>query len=274
MLEPVIGVLDALAANFSRPDSHMLTTMVIGPAALVALLMVYNLLLIWRRAKNGEDQPETWSSVIRQVLHRRTALKRIREGKADIGGEFARGVDVTELLELSATDLFVEKVQNKLTERGNQHHLLGTAYSYAVFFALLLALLYLLAFAPQGYTLTWPGLLGRIAANGAVVGIFLGAAFFLGSLARSHLHEATVLFNKRHMVRLGRLFLYLKFAGLSGAALMQAKEKLNVEDIERAFGSVHETSTAFKTIKVEILTSTIFGQFAKAFSEVAAKKKD
>lgn len=121
--------------------------------------------------------------------------------------------------------------------------------------------------------LAWPMVVGRTLAGAVPVGIILGVAFFLASLAKAHLHESTTLYNRRHLVRLGRLYFYLKLAGLDKESLFDLKKELKVDDLEKAFGSILESSTAFKTIAPEVLTSTLLGQFARALGSALSRAR-
>jgi hypothetical protein len=67
----------------------------------------------------------------------------------------------------------------------------------------------------------------------------VGIATFLVSLSRALLHEATVLYSRRHSLRFGRLFVYLM------------SEKMTREDLVAVFNWNAEFSTAFKDIQAE-----------------------
>lgn len=242
-----------------------------------ALVAAWAVLRFWMRPTRAEAGDD-WDTARLEVWARREALHDVlysvgpdapriqREAPAPPTAPPDREAEP----DLAAIDLFVEKAQLRLTERGGRHQRLGNFYGTLVFSVLLWAVAFLLCTVPDPKlgADTWAAVVARILWSGAVVGLFLGAAFFLGSLAQSHLHESTTLLNKRHVVRLGRLFLYLKFQGESGRNLSAARRALTVEDMERAFGSVHETSTAFRNIKPEVLTNTLLGTFAKAFASM------
>jgi hypothetical protein len=75
----------------------------------------------------------------------------------------------------------------------------------------------------------------------SVGGAFIAAAGFLIYLSRSCFHEATILYNRRHALRFGRLFVYLKMSG----------ELFDLKELETAFKWTDEYSTAFKELKPE-----------------------
>ena len=240
-----------------------------------------------RKSRNGDGGQEDWAEALVLIGQRRRSLRRILKGNLPhtvAGFKFVEDQPASPdespavlepaALELAAIDLFVEKVQLKLTQRAERHQRVGFIYSSLVFLVLAGAVITPKLSGPHEVVLSdpWADLVLVVLGNAAALGVFLGAAFFMASLARSHLHEATVLFNRRHMVRLGRLFLYLKFVGLGANKLRKAKAALSVEDIERAFGPMYEFSTAFKEIRPEILTQTLLGQLLRTVGGAAKSK--
>jgi len=214
-----------------------------------------------------------WDRALNDLHQRRSAYRKILTSKSSAPDDYSIPDEPTGeregigARELGAIDLFVEKAQLVLTQRGNDHRWLGAYMSWLVFVILLAAIVALLWLIDHRLEQpTWEEVVVRIASTASVAGILLGAAFFMGSLARAHMHEATTLYNRRHAVRLGRLYLYLKFLSGEEWLLTNAKEKLTVTDMERAFGGIVETSTAFKDIKAEILTSTWLGQLTQAIA--------
>ncbi len=209
-------------------------------------------------AEPDERRRKPWKRAVKIVLNRRNAL-------AGVINPEGIPPSYKPEAELAAIDLFVEKAQLMLTRRGDRHRWLGQLTSVLVFEILLLAVIALLWLVQHASsTPTWQEVVLRVASAASIAGVLLGAAFFMGSLSRAHLHEATTLYNRRHMLRSGRLFLYLKFSGAEGQSLERVRRSLKVEDLERAFGGIHETSTAFKDIKTEVLTSTWLGQLIQA----------
>jgi hypothetical protein len=212
--------------------------------------------------RKSHDLSDEWSDAVEHVKKRRESLAQILDSKAD-----AALIQQNSEFELAAIDLFVEKAQAMLTRRGDDHRWLGIFTSWLVFEILLAAIVALLWLALHGAVQPrWEDVVIRIATTASIAGILLGAAFFMSALARAHLHEATTLYNRRHMVRAGRLFLYLKFLSDRRRPLRKAKNRLTVQDMEHAFGGLRETSTAFKDIKSEVLTSTWLGQLTQAIA--------
>lgn len=77
--------------------------------------------------------------------------------------------------------------------------------------------------------------------SSSIGGAFVAAAGFLIYLSRSCFHEATILYNRRHALRFGRLFVYLKMSG----------DLFDLKELETAFKWTDEYSTAFKELKPE-----------------------
>lgn len=81
--------------------------------------------------------------------------------------------------------------------------------------------------------------------SSSIGGAFVAAAGFLIYLSRSCFHEATILYNRRHALRFGRLFVYLKMSG----------DMFDLKELETAFKWTDEYSTAFKELKPEAAAS-------------------
>ena len=249
-------------------------------AELIALVggIVVTAHIVWssirlRSSSRSELGADGWNDLVDSVQLRRKALMKLSHNPVNFGdGVNSEKPEINFGVELSATDLFVEKVQGKLTNRGDGHQLLGIIYGHAVLLILSLGLLYLLSLPSLPSNITATYVTARFLSTGGIVGLGLGIAFFFASLAKAHLHEATVLYNKRHAVRLGRLFLYLKFLGLSGMDLAAAKATLTAQDMEQAFGSNPEVSTGFKAIEPEVLTRTPANGLVNAVREAIKSK--
>lgn len=239
---------------------------VLGVCVTISLIVALTRFL----SRRADHPREEWDDAVQAVQQRRNSLSRILGPSAD-----SLSKERTCEYELAAIDLFVEKAQAMLTRRGDDHRWLGTFLSWLVFEILLAAVIALLWLAIRGAVHpTWEDVVIRIATAASLVGVLLGAAFFMSSLARAHLHEATTLYNRRHIVRAGRLFLYLKFLSERSGPLQKSKRRLTVQDMEHAFGGLAETSTAFKEIKPEVLTSTWLGQFLQTAARLRPSSVD
>lgn len=108
----------------------------------------------------------------------------------------------------------------------------------------------------------------KIFSSLAIGGLVLVAAKGLLSLIRAFLHEATRLLERRHALRFGKLFFYLK--------LGDGFESINLtlKDIQEAFQWNKETSTAFLDMKPDVIADTIINQLARVPSTVLEKAID
>ena len=124
----------------------------------------------------------------------------------------------------------------------------------------------------------WTDLLFAYLGKATILGLLLGIAYFFVALARALFHEATILKNRRHSVRLGRMYLHLKvLSANSEEGLAKVIGQFSVDDLERCFGWNLETSTAFKDIRPEAMTTTLTGQIfstlQKGIDAIASLKK-
>src|SRR3989338_698250 len=105
---------------------------------------------------------------------------------------------------------------------------------------------------------TTGSLIFMIIKGGAAAGLVIASAMFLMHLARALFHEATILFNRRHALRFGRLFIYLK------------EGEISLEDLEKAFKWNDEFSTAFKDIRIDpVAPRTAIQSMTDAFDKAA-----
>jgi hypothetical protein len=193
--------------------------------------------------------------------------------------------------EIASVDIFVEKAQHLLEVKSKQCLIL--AFGSAVFLAGIIVLdwIWLSRYSTLPNFLETLRSVGFHDLNGYIFAMWVlrGAAlsalsaaliYFFGSLARAFLHEATILWNRRHSLRLGRLFVYLKFAGVGREQLSKVREQLTIEDIERAFGWNLESSSAFRDMKPELMTrgsladpARVIEAAAKLVAEVSKKRE-
>ncbi len=183
------------------------------------------------------------------ILEAIESLKKVQ--KAEGEGSWDSGV----LLKLAATDVFVEKAQRKLTSKATALRWLGILAS-----VLLLSSLGFAAWRVAGSSLK--DTLGEETLNGYSLtfvivkalsfgGFVFTAVYFLGELARALLHESTVLLNRRHALRFGRLSVYMK------------RGDVDIETLQKIFQWNDEFTTAFKDIQPQTLKSAGLGQMAE-----------
>jgi hypothetical protein len=163
--------------------------------------------------------------------------------------------------QMATIDVFVEKAQGVLHKRSidnKNRAFLMINFSIIVMLAALVFGYF--EFQPSGDGKDWSTVVTFLG-HAALLGVILGIAYFLSSLARAFLHESTILENRRHSVRLGRLYLHLKVSSAENESkLGKIIDALEVADLERCFGWNLETSTAFKDIKPEAMTTGLVGQ--------------
>lgn len=183
--------------------------------------------------------------------------------------------------ELSATDLFVEKAHVHLEERARNNNFCALLTGFGA-----AALIVAIACSIQQSFLHFD--YGQIANPSrdlyhfvfeivkaiAFDGVLLGLVYFLGSLCRAFLHEATLMENRLHAARLGRLYIYLKFAGLKEAwELDRARGELEPDKLGQIFGWNIETSTAFKDINAKNIAMGLVGQASTLLGQVIEARK-
>lgn len=191
--------------------------------------------------KNGE---QNWADVGTEVILRKTLLLAAKEDLEKLGvGE--------KCLELAATDVFVEKAQIKITKRAERFFRLGVITAVFAFVVLIVFAWILHStklkdifgfditkdFKPSGY-LAWV----VVIKSTTFAAVFFTMTVYLLSLSRAFLHEATTLYNRRHALRFGRLFVYLK------------RGELTLKELEDAFKWNAEFTTAFKDVQIESKT--------------------
>ena len=153
------------------------------------------------------------------------------------------------ILPLVATDVFVEKAQHTLSARARYLVIYGRRCAYASVSFMFLAICYLIyvdvyqPLAKDSFdTYTFFIKLVRVS---TISGFFLAIVFFLMWLSKSLLHEAMVLYNRRHSLRFGRLYIYSQ----------QGYVKLN--EMAEAFQWNAEYLSAFHDMKPEGFFKTI-----------------
>lgn len=178
----------------------------------------------------------------------------------------------SELFRLGSTDLFVEKAQMVLTRRARWLYLAG---GFTIFGTFLLILTTIGLIGYQGLNFP-PEVLGLVnlskyatgqpgtevgnwvlvdGLNATIIKIFQGVALsaialvgvkYLISLGRSFFHEGESLLQRRHALRFGRLYVYLK------------KGNVDLENLEKMFEWNKEIRTAYLDLHPEVVAETIF----------------
>lgn len=161
---------------------------------------------------------------------------------------------------LASTDLFVEKAQRVLTRRYRTLFAMGVVVTSLTL--LILGLAVYLATAQLGHPVD-PEVRGsnqalalRIFHATAFTAFLLVAVKLLVAMSRSFFHEALSLVERRHALRFGRLYVYLK------------KGEVEDEWLEEAFQWNKESRTSFLDMKPEVVAETLLHRIVEAFGKL------
>lgn len=177
---------------------------------------------------------KTWYEVGREVFYRKSIL---------ISAEkVLRNAGIDKSVEIAATDVFVEKAQKKLSIRALILLIIGiilalTALGFAIYMIFFLKTISLPE-TNQISTFVFTLLLLKTLSIG---GLIFSIIYFLASISKALFHESLSLYNKRHSLRFGRLYIYLN------------KNNINFEDMEEAFNWNKDYPTAFKDIDTSVI---------------------
>jgi hypothetical protein len=156
-------------------------------------------------------------------------------------------------LTLATTDIFVEKAQFHLTRRATNKYWLAALLSLAALGLIIVFLClvwpFLLRDASEYKGLEWPATLLLFSQKILVGGFMFAAIYFCAALARAFMHEATILLNRRHAIRFGRLVVYLSRG-----------RGVEVKTLMDAFGWNLESKSAFLGIKPEVMSRGTLAQ--------------
>lgn len=184
------------------------------------------------------------------------------------GCDTATGTVKANVLVMAATDVFAEKAQRTLTDRANILIGIGVAVAVIALMCLVGGAVWILRQETDRLFSIETGvmelthhpnhylgliILQRITASG----LLLGAVYFLVMIARALLHEAMVLYGRRHSLRFGRLYVYSKLG------------HVNYEEMEKAFGWSSEHRSAFADIRGDKISKSIVQTIADVAKEVS-----
>lgn len=151
-------------------------------------------------------------------------------------------IDLSEAFQLATVDVFVEKAQHRLTFRANWL-VIGGVSAAAIASCILLYAAWLLhteSITPILNSLKDKNsmVLTVHLVRATTVTALLGAVVYIFSqLSKAFLHEAAVLFSRRHALRFGRLYVYLN------------RGDVNLKDLQEAFQWNNDFQTAFTDMK-------------------------
>lgn len=241
-----------------------------------------------------------WSLINRALRARRSAVQQQRQFlENDLG--------LAHATQLAAADVFVEKAQIHLTSRAHNYYWAGAASAACAIIVIVLAFRFIGQNPPsatiaelekiraspgEGDHYPWYVLLFFIRTV-TIGGLATATLYLFVSLSRAFFHEGTVLFARRHSIRLGRLYMYAKYGILknedvtiekliesTGKELLEADnlpllldsigrpEAANSEKLEEAFGWNLEIHTAFKDIKADKMSSNLFGKMLDTIADL------
>lgn len=186
----------------------------------------------------------------------------LRNSKYDNSIKIGSSPDWKIYQKLVATDVFVEKAQFKLTQRAELSLKLAKS-CLALCAAIAGGFLWWVSAGPladpallpkPGESAYWIYVILRTLTVGAV---FLAGIYITSSLAKGFLSEWSMLMNRRHALRFGRLTVYLKDA------------KVSVEELTDAFGWNLNPQSNFRSFSPEHVTKGIIGQMTGAAKDLA-----
>jgi len=171
-------------------------------------------------------------------------------------------------VKLAAADVFVEKAQKFLTDRGDQLYIWGKVTACCAVIVMLIVASFLTLWPATRFLAVTTADAKISNAYLAVVilkattagGFFAGIIYFLVSLSMAFFHEGTVLFSRRHSLRFGRLFVYLM------------SDHMKREDLEAVFNWNAEFSTAFRDIRAEGIAKSPLLKVIEALSPAESIK--
>jgi len=186
-------------------------------------------------------KPENWDTLSKNVEGRH---KLFLESEKRLQDRFPNSNTVA----MAATDVFVDKAQLVLGERADKMVRGGLFAGVAGTVVLLLAATYLgyMDFKHPDttnynqYTFTL-----KLVRMTTISAFILGAVVMVMGLAKSLLHEAMVLYHRRHALRFGRLYVYTQ------------NGNVNFDKMLEAFEWNSDYTSAFKDLKPESLSKTI-----------------
>ncbi|GAA4748454.1 hypothetical protein GCM10023350_36730 [Nocardioides endophyticus] len=169
----------------------------------------------------------------------------------------AMGYDEEQSRKLAAVDLFVEKAQRVLSRRAQRMFTRGTTYAVAA------ALMLVGAIGFTGWRMEHSSsevdpstqqvvlMLFQSLALAAI--IYVSVKWFV-ALASSFFHEAVSLWERRHALRFGRLYMYLN------------PDEVKLADVETAFQWNKQSATSFMEISPAAITDTVFNKLVDAMA--------
>jgi len=194
-----------------------------------------------------------WQKHIDEIDDQLKALEIIRRKIGPITDANAR------TYALAATNLYVERAQKFITLRGRLLLGMGVLLSASILALLYETAVYIVkSFDLEKLPDEWPQAILVLFHSISISAVALIGAYFLASIARACLHEGIALFQRRHALRFGRLYVYLK------------KGEIDFKELDAAFQWHEGVDTAFRDIKLDAFTRTLLHKFLETMPELVA----
>jgi hypothetical protein len=172
-----------------------------------------------------------WPALDKDLVER---VKRLKDHSKELkSSELGRANP----FQLAATDIFVEKAQIHLTQRAKLNAYLGGALAFLCLLVVAAAVIGLAKVDGLRYVADWSHVVVFALRGAAIAGLVGGAVYFLASLSRAFFHESTTLFNRRHALRFGRMYIYLKYGE-------SVDDRALLVDAIKSLGSQHAKDSA------------------------------
>jgi hypothetical protein len=259
-----------------------------------------------------------WSGTFAYWPELETELdNRLRHLKDD-GRRLKEELGLANSHQISAADLFVEKALIQLTIRARIYAAAATLLAVSCFLLLAYIVAYIVDFDIADFIagiggLTWQVVVLTALQAAGLAGFAGAAVYFAASLSRAFFHESTALFNRRHALRFGRMYVYLKYGETSAERRLVTKllrdyakpspayangeadrangsaridsglvahlihRDVRADDLERAFGWNQQVHTAFRDIKAETTPANAYSrtleELTKLVESLARKTK-
>ena len=215
------------------------------------------------------DGHQRWPTYVEDVLIREYAVDLVQ--KSLLANKFVASK------EIASTDIFVQKAENDLQNRSdgmkkNARRCLIAFPANVAFFVFIYILnkkFFQISFTE--YYFATQELIRGIVKNATFIGIFLSSQYLIISLYRAFMHESTTLENRVHSLRLGRLFIYLKYSSAKLEDMASIRASVSSSELRDVFGWNIETSTAFKDIDARQVSKSIWSIFSGIAAAIRQK---
>lgn len=229
--------------NFALDHQTMISAML-----LLLILTLYFLLIILMSFIFGKLKGENWQDIERELSARSQSMQLALRNAQSLG--------VKNPIELSIIDVTISKAQARLSRRAFWFMIIGLICWMFALSSAWKSLEFLKTNDIPNFLSTLKPVYGSKGINiidgytlsmWVIRGATLGAAYLStilipGWLGIAFFHEATTLYNRRHAVRFGRLYLYLKCANA------QDVSAIDLGDLDKLVGWNIQTPSAFRDI--------------------------